>query len=67
MKRLILSRPARFDDPGPLAHLTGAGFLLKWPPSRFLLEVPQGTFLTPPISDPKENLILMFEQFKTVI
>jgi hypothetical protein len=67
MKCSILSRATRFEGSGPLAHLTGTGFLpiIKW--SQLLVKLPKGTFSTPPIRDPKEDLILVFEQFKTII
>jgi hypothetical protein len=67
MKCSILSRATRFEVSGPLAHLTGAGFLSIIKRSQFLLELSKGTFSAPPICEPEEDLILVFEQFKTVI
>jgi hypothetical protein len=32
-----------------------------------LLELSKGTFSAPPICEPEEDFILVFEQFKTVI
>lgn len=67
MKCSILSRAILFEGSGPLAHLTGTGFLFKIKRSELFVKLRIGTFSAPLVREPEEDLILVFEQIKTII